>query len=105
MERLGTEDIVARLRVLIASILLVGLMQSTDLAAGPKTYRVTGQVLEVTKNLIVVQKGSKRMEFVRDSSTGVSGDLKVGSVVTIRYRKIALSVEAGPAKPAEKVKP
>ncbi|MDP9120621.1 MAG: hypothetical protein M3O15_04515 [Acidobacteriota bacterium] len=62
-------------------------------AAAPKTYQVTGPVLEVTSDMIVVQKGKERWEVARDASTKVSGDLKVGSKVTIEYRMTAASVD------------
>src|SRR5215468_11299791 len=63
-------------------------------AAGPKTYQVTGPVLEVKDDMIAVQKGKDRWEIARDASTKVTGDLKVGSKVTIEYRMIATTVEA-----------
>ncbi len=62
-------------------------------AAAPKTYQVTGPVLSVTDNLIVVQKGDDRWEIGRDATTVVKGDLKVGAKVTIQYRMVAASVE------------
>jgi hypothetical protein len=69
----------------------------------PKTYQVTGPVLELTNELIVVQKGKDRWEIARDSGSKVTGDLKVGANVTIQYRMTATSVavqaaKAGPAK-------
>jgi len=68
-----------------------------------KTYQVTGPVLEVTNDTIVVQKGKERWEIARDSSTKVTGDLKVGSKVTIQYRMTAASVDAqAPASPKAK---
>lgn len=62
-------------------------------AAGPKTYQVTGPVLEVNANTIVVQKGSDKWEINRDAATKVTGDLKVGSKVTIEYTMKAVSVD------------
>jgi hypothetical protein len=73
-------------------------------AAAPKTYQVTGPVLEVSDDLIVVQKGKEKWEIARNKDTKVTGDLKVGSKVTIEYRMTAATVEAkgGPAeKPAK----
>lgn len=63
-------------------------------AAGQKTYQVTGPVLEVNANTIVVKKGSDKWEINRDAATKVTGDLKVGSKVTIEYTMKAVSVEA-----------
>ena len=69
-------------------------------------YQVTGPVLEVTDSKIVVQKGKDKWEIARDASTKVTGELKVGSKVTIEYKMTATSVEvktdAKAAKPAKK---
>ena len=70
-------------------------------AAGPKTYQVTGPVLEVTGDVIVVQKGKDKWEIARDAATKVTGDLKVGSKVTIEYTMKAATVEVKDAKKAE----
>jgi ribosomal 50S subunit-recycling heat shock protein len=66
---------------------------STLLAAAPKTYQVTGPVLEVTDSMIAVQKGKERWEIARDANTKVAGDLKVGAKVTIEYSMTAATVE------------
>jgi hypothetical protein len=71
------------------------------LAAGPKTYQVTGPVLEVTANTIVIQKGKDKWEIGRDAATKVTGDLKVGSKVTIEYTMKAVTVEVKEVKKAE----
>ena len=55
-------------------------------AAPPKTYQVTGPVLALTDDMITVQKGQEKWEIARDAETKVTGDLKVGSKVTIEYR-------------------
>ncbi|MCE5212038.1 MAG: hypothetical protein LLG40_10825 [Deltaproteobacteria bacterium] len=67
-------------------------------AAGPKTYQVTGPVLEVKADTIVVQKGKDKWEIGRDAATKVTGDLKVGSKVTIDYTMKAVSVSVKDAK-------
>jgi hypothetical protein len=71
-------------------------------SAGPKTYQVTGPVLEIKDDSITVQKGTEKWEIARDKSTTVTGDLKVGSKVTIEYQMKATAVEvkAATAKPA-----
>ena len=53
--------------------------------------------------MIAVQKGKDRWEIARDASTKVTGDLKVGSKVTIEYRMIATTVDAKPARVVEEV--
>jgi len=67
-------------------------------AAGAKTYQVTGPVLEVNANTIVVQKGKDKWEINRDAATKVTGDLKVGSKVTIEYTMKAATIEVKEAK-------
>ena len=67
-------------------------------AAGPKTYQVTGPVLEVSPDMIVIQKGKDKWQMGRDAATKVTGDLKVGSKVTIEYTMKAVTVEAKEAK-------
>jgi hypothetical protein len=75
---------------------------STAAFAGPVQYQVTGPVLEVTDNTIVVQKGNEKWEIARDKATGVSGDLKVGSKVTVFYTMQAAKIEVkeAPKTPA-----
>jgi hypothetical protein len=60
--------------------------------AGPATYQVTGPVLQVTDSLIVVAKGKEKWELARDANTKVTGDLKIGSKVTITYTMTATVV-------------
>ena len=67
-------------------------------AADTKTYQVTGPVLEVTPTAITVQKGNDKWEIARDGKTKITGDLKVGSKVTIYYTMTATEVEVKAAK-------
>jgi RNase P/RNase MRP subunit p29 len=67
-------------------------------AAAPKTYQVTGPVLDVTADTIVVQKGDEKWEIARTADTKVTGDLKKGEKVTIEYRMTATKVEVKAAK-------
>jgi RNase P/RNase MRP subunit p29 len=85
-----------------SAVLAAGLVASTAFAAAPRTYQVTGPVLAVTADTIVVQKGQDRWEIARDGSTKVTGDLKVGAKVTIEYRMTAASVEVKPEAAAKK---
>ena len=82
-------------------VLLVVLLAAPLFAAAPKTYQVTGPVLEVTNDMIVVQKGQDRWEIARDASTKVTGDLKVGAKVTIEYRMTATAVDVKAATAAK----
>ena len=87
-----------RFLVLLLAVVLMG-AAALSLAA-TKTYQVTGPVLEVSGEMIAVQKGKDRWEIARDSSTKVTGDLKVGSKVTIEYRMTATAVEVKGEKAA-----
>jgi hypothetical protein len=77
----------------LALVVAILVLPSLVLAASVKTYQVTGPVLEVSDSMIAVKKGADRWEIVRDKDTKVTGDLKVGSKVTIEYRMTATKVE------------
>lgn len=77
-------------------------LSSAVLAAGAKTYQLTGIVLEVTDSMIAVQKGKDRWEINRDANTKVTGDLKVGEKVTITYAMSATEVEVKAGKGKKK---
>jgi hypothetical protein len=96
-----------KLRAVLALITVVALLAVPAVIAAVNTYQVTGPVLEVTNDKIVVQKGKDRWELARDGSTKVNGDLKVGAKVTIEYRMTATTVDvkAETAAPAAKKKP
>ncbi len=68
-------------------------------AESPKSYQVTGPVLEVSDSMIVVQKGKERWEVARNAGTKIKGDVAVGSKVTIMYTMTATEVEAKAEKP------
>jgi hypothetical protein len=72
----------------------LSLFGSANVYAAPKTYQVTGPILEVTDKIIVVQKGDERWEIARDQSTKLLGVVKVGEKVTIYYRMVATSIES-----------
>jgi hypothetical protein len=87
----------------LAAILLAP--STAVFAAAPKTYQVTGPIVEVTPDTITVMKGKEKWEVARDKDTKVTGELKVGAKVTIMYRMTATSVEAkedGKAAKADK---
>jgi hypothetical protein len=70
-------------------------------AAGPNKYQVTGPVLEIKGDVIVVQKDNDKWEVTRDAATKVTGDLKVGSKVTIEYTMTAKKIEVKEDKKAD----
>ncbi len=49
--------------------------------------------MELRDDAIVVQKGKEKWEIARDKVTGISGDLKVGSKVTVFYTMQAAKIE------------
>lgn len=66
-------------------------------------YQVTGPVLSVTDNTIVVQKGDEKWELAKDTSTQVKGgDITVGAKVTVKYKMSATSIEVKEDKKAKK---
>jgi hypothetical protein len=77
------------------------LAASTAFAAEPKDYQVTGPVLDLKDDMIVVQKGNEKWEIGRDKDTKVKGgDVKKGSRVTVHYKMNASSIEVKDAAKA-----
>ena len=78
-----------------AAVLAVAvmLMAAVAFAGSIKTYQVTGPVLEIKDNVIVVQKGKDKWEIAKDPNTKIKGDLKVGAKVTIQYEMKATDIE------------
>ncbi len=91
-------------RILIA-VAIVFLFATVAAAAGPKTYQVTGPILEKKDNIIVVQKGKDKWELALSKDTKIKGDLKVGSKVTIEYTMTAASIDVKEDKKAGKKAP
>jgi creatinine amidohydrolase/Fe(II)-dependent formamide hydrolase-like protein len=80
------------MKTLVVLVVLVGMIAATLALGAVNTYQVTGPVLALTTDAIVVQKGREKWELARDAGTKVAGDLKVGSKVTIEYRMTAATV-------------
>lgn len=90
---------------LAATLTGIAVLAATVAFAGPtKTYQVTGPVLEVKDDMVVVQKGKEKWEVARDKDTKVSGDLKAGSKATVTYTMKAASIEAKADAKADKKK-
>lgn len=64
------------------------------------TYQATGPVLEATPTKIVIQKDQEKWEIARTADTKITGDVKVGSKVTVHYTMTATNIEVKPEKPA-----
>jgi hypothetical protein len=82
----------------LALVLVLAALATPAFAAPPKTYQVTGPVLEVTADTITVQKGNDKWEIARTADTKVTGELKKGEKVTIEYRMTAATIEVKAAK-------
>ena len=79
-----------RILVILALVLMA---VPLVMAAAPKSYQVTGPIVDLKDDMITVEKGKEKWEIARDKDTKVKGDLKVGSKVTIEYRMVATSIE------------
>jgi hypothetical protein len=76
----------------ILAFVLISAACGASALADDHNYQVTGPVLAVTGTSITVKKGSSPWTVSRDPSTQVTGDLKVGSKVTIKYHMVADTV-------------
>ncbi|MBK8598173.1 MAG: hypothetical protein IPP07_21560 [Holophagales bacterium] len=86
-----------------ASTLAVLALAAAPAFAGDKTYQVTGPVVSVTDTVIVVDKAGEKFEIARTKDTKVTGELKAGTKVTVKYTMTATTIEAKEEKaPAKK---
>jgi uncharacterized protein YxeA len=76
---------------------------ATSLRAEDKSYQVTGPVVEITKDYIVVKKGEANWHLAIDKSTKTA-DVKVGDKVTVYYTMTATEIESKAAKAPKKEK-
>ncbi len=86
-------------RLALAALLVA--LAAPAAARAPKTYQVTGEVLEASDDLIVVQKGKEKFEIARTPDTKVTGELKPGARATVEYRMSATTAEVKAAKGAK----
>src|ERR1700751_4252779 len=72
------------MKFLIALITACSLLASANLFA--QTTTATGTVVAVTQGTLTIQQGADQWVIKRTTSTQVtSGDLKIGSTVTVKY--------------------
>ena len=98
-----------RVLIVIGVILIVAVFA---FARPPKSdYQWTGTVLESDGDHLIVQKGDEKWEFAYDKDTKITGTLKAGSKVTVKYLMKATSIDvkeeakkAEPKKEAPKKK-
>jgi hypothetical protein len=92
------------LRVVLAVVVLaVFSAPALGLDLKVDSFQVTGTVSAVDDGSITVMKGKERFQIARDAATKVTGEVKVGSKVTVHYKMYAVDVEGkAEAKPAKK---
>ena len=79
---------------LIVVVAIVALVAAFAYARSPKSdYQWTGTVLEADGDHLVVEKGKEKWEFAYDKDTKVTGTLKAGDKVTVKYLMKATSIE------------
>jgi hypothetical protein len=88
----------------LVAFFVVGVAASVWAAPQAKSYDVTGPIIELTDTMIIVQKGDDKWEIARDKDTKVTGELKVGAKVTIKYQMYAASVTVKEDKAAKEEK-
>jgi hypothetical protein len=72
---------------------VMALFLSAASLAVAKDYQVTGPVVDVKDDVIVVKKGNENWEIARDKNTKTTGELKKGDRVMIKYKMTATSIE------------
>jgi hypothetical protein len=91
-----------RTLIVIGVILIVA---AIAFARPPKAdYQWTGTVLEADGDHLIVEKGKDKWEFAYDKDTKVTGTLKVGAKVTVKYVMKATSIEAKEEAPKKATK-
>ena len=75
------------------AMLAVALFLSAATLASAKDYQVTGPVVDVKDDVIIVKKGTENWEIDRDKNTKTMGDIKKGDRVMVKYKMTATSIE------------
>ncbi len=75
------------------AVLIGALFLSAAPLAMAKDYQVTGPVVDVKDDAIIVKKGSDNWEIARDKDTKTTGEIKKGDKVMIKYKMTATSIE------------
>ncbi|WP_413291479.1 hypothetical protein [Bdellovibrio sp. HCB337] len=88
----------------VSATMAILLISSLGFAAAPKTYQVTGPIVEVKEDTIVVDKKGELWEISKDAAAQVTGELKKGNKVTIKYKMVATEVSASEDTGAKKKK-
>jgi hypothetical protein len=92
-----------RTLIVIGVVLLI--VVAIAFARPPKAdYQFTGTVLEADGDHLIVEKGKDKWEFAYDKDTKVTGNLKAGAKVTVKYVMKATSIEAKEEAPKKATK-
>ncbi len=76
------------------SVLAAAALALTSVAtAAPKTYQVTGPVVEVRGDTIVVEKEQGKNEKWEINKGSAKGEVKVGDKVTVHYTMTATRID------------
>lgn len=79
---------------------------TSDIAkSAGKNYQVTGPVLKLTEALIVIEKDGSPWEIERSGQPSVTGELKVGEKVTLKYAMTATDIEVKADKAKKEEQP
>jgi hypothetical protein len=81
-------------KTIVTAVLATAMLVPAAFGASVKSYQVTGPVVEVTSDKIVVMKGKDKWELAKDASTKTTGEVKPGDKVTVHYTMTATDVEA-----------
>lgn len=82
-------------------VMVAGFSGAAFAAPQAKKYQVTGPIVEIAENKVVVMKGDEKWELAIDKDTKLNGELKVGSKITIEYQMYAITVTAKEAAEAK----
>ena len=80
------------------AIIVAALFLGAASMAAAKDYQVTGPVVDVKDDMIIVKKGNENWELARDKDTKTTGEFKKGDKVTIKYKMTATNIEGPKAK-------
>jgi hypothetical protein len=72
-----------KIKSLLSLVLAVNLLLALPLFG--QTVEITGKVLAVSSTVVTVQSGTDVWDIKRTQTTIVTGTLKVGALVTIKY--------------------
>lgn len=86
---------------LIVSLFVAALFLGAASLSLAKDYQVTGPVVDVKDDAIIVKKGTENWEIARDKDTKTTGDIKKGDKVMIKYKMTATSIEGKEAPKAK----